>query len=283
MSVMITIRISAKPSQGIVCQGKSREDTPKPNRTAGNPASSNMATVSDEVEEVVRKDTALRVALAREILNKRAAARWIVENRDIDASFDTIYDAVEDYNPDSVGSDIPEAWEVLEGRGLQRFRKVVSLTLKRTRQSFAALGGLFDPNVFAYQDNYRIIPSRGVILLIVDEKREDEVTEIIGSEFVVDRNEDLVQITLMAGMDQDVPSEMDEETLRELLEDQESMADEQKMDGTSLAVVTMALASAGIDVSSIANGGTEQFIVIPEDQSEDACRILQELLAGPSG
>lgn len=223
-----------------------------------------MATVEEVVQTAIDQDVILQGAIARGIVNRKAVATWLKQNRSIDASLDAIYDAVDEYEPDGDGWSARMAWEALNGRAPQRFKPVTALTLDRTEGSFRSLGGLFGSDAFPYQTDYRIVPSEGAVVVIVDDKKLDAAIEAIGAEFVVDQQRDLTQIEI-------VPRHRDPTALTE-----------DSADGWVLASVAMALSSAGIDIHYAANGATGHYIVVSEDQDAEACRLLQELLINPS-
>lgn len=223
-----------------------------------------MVTAREVVETAIDQDVILQGALARGIVNRKAVATWIKQNRSIDASFDTIYDAVEKYEPDTDGWSARTAWEALKGRTPQRFKPVTALILDRTEASFQSLGNLFDPDSFPHETDYRIIPSRGAITLIVDDKEVDSAIQAVGADQVVHKQADLTQIEIL-------PQHQGPDSLAE-----------DSAEGWVLASVSMALSSAGIDVYYAANGKTGHYIVVSEDQDAQACRLLQELLIDPS-
>lgn len=218
-----------------------------------------MATVQQKVDQAIDEDIILQGAIARNVVNRRAVARWLERYRDIDAGIDAIYAAVEGYKPSVDGWEARGAWRALKGKAPQRLKPVTILILDRGPESFLELASFFDPDVFEYQESYRIIPSHAAIMLVVDEAYTDDVIDILGPH-VTKVDSDYVQTSIQPrhGSDQD-----------------------EDLDGWRLASIVMALASAGVDVRHAVSAHSEHFVVFPEDQEGVACRVFEELLINP--
>lgn len=214
-----------------------------------------MPTIKEAVHTAIDQDVFLQEGFARDILNKRAVARWLMKHRGIEGSFETAYDAVEEYEPDpELQQQLP--WTATEELRLNQTKDVHALLLKRTPESFRQLADLFEGDAFAYQETYRIIPSRGRVLVMVEPRARDAVVEAIGAPLISKEVRDLFEISIKHRTASSVGAE-------------------------AVASIVFALRGYGIEVPFVASGATEHFIVVPKAQEEQAMDIVAVLLADP--
>ncbi len=215
-----------------------------------------MPSIKEAVHTAIDQDIYLQEGLARDILNKSAAARWLIKRRGIEGSFETVCDAVEAYEPDRSHSQ-RAPWTATEELRIHQTKYVDALVVERTQGSFRSLARLFDDGSLAYQETYRIIPSRGRILIIIDSSKRDRVVEALGAEVLTKQVPDLFQIAIQP-------------------------RDGPQPGATALSSLVLALANRGVEVSYVATGATEHFLLVPKEQEGEAMDVLTSLLIDPT-
>lgn len=129
------------------------------------------------VWKVIDTDVSLKKELARDLINVRKLANYIIKTQKLDVSLDSVISAIRRYKGSAIKKDEYEsAYEMLKQAKLSIRTQMVSLNLKRTDEVKTQLGRPDKLVEYHEHDTVRVLEGSNTLTLIFDKKNEDKVT-----------------------------------------------------------------------------------------------------------
>lgn len=206
-----------------------------------------MAGAEERVQKIVRDDPFLYEALARGVLNKSGAARWIQEHRGVDAEEETIRSAIADLESEEELKSAAEVHPLLATAKLKLRPDIAAITLKRREGLKEPLVEFLGSLSLRKRETFHSAVNKEEILLILEPDRLSEAQQTFDSPFVEGTEEEV--------------SEM-----RFHVEEHSSFG--------LLGIVLEVLAVRDIDILTVDGNSTEATVFIPTSQQRRALRVV---------
>lgn len=206
-----------------------------------------MVGAEDRVREIVWEDPFLCEALARGILNKAGAARWIRTNRDVDAEEETIRSAIADLESEDDIQAVADVHPLLATAKLKLRPDIGSIRLRRREGIKEPLAHFVGALSLREGETFHSTVSKEEILLILQADRLAEAQDIFDSPLVADVDEEVTKMTFY-------------------VEDDPSFG--------LLGIVLKILVTRGIDVLSVDGNPSEATVFIPTSEERRALRLV---------
>lgn len=205
-----------------------------------------MPGVEDQVREIVETDPFLYEPLARGVLNKSAAARWILDERGVDAEHETVRAAIGDLESSEL-EPAARSHPLLATARLDVRTDLASIELERRAGIEDELGAVFDALRLSNGETFHTAVRDEEILVVVREKRVNQLRERFDPDIVDNPGDDLTGMSFTVE------------------------------DGSAtglLGVVLEVLELADVDVVLAGGAGREATVVVPTAQHRRAVRMV---------
>jgi hypothetical protein len=206
-----------------------------------------MAGVEDQVREIIETDPFLYEPLARGALNKSAAARWILENRGVDAEHETIRAAIGELEAEGKLEPAARIHPLLATAKLDVRTDLASVELERRNGIEEQLLGTLRSLALSNGETFHTAVRDEEVLVVVRAERVDELRERFDPEIVEDPGDELTGMTLTVD------------------------------DGSAhglLGIVLQVLEIADVNVLTVDGSANEVSVVVPTAQHRRAVRVV---------
>lgn len=157
-----------------------------------------MASTAEQVRRCIDEDVFLQELLARGIVNYSKLARWLQENRGLEADETNIAQAVPRNAPASGSQAMARAWASLQGSRIDHHGGLASLELDLTQSTLEALPSLMEAAEPARGGSFRILHDGRSMTLILGEDTLAQATEnLLGEEAPGETVEDLAEVKIV--------------------------------------------------------------------------------------
>lgn len=213
--------------------------------------------VTQAVHDHLDADGAAREMLARDVLNIRALARWMIEAHDWDASEEAVVSAIRRYDrgPEDQVSFGP-AREILAESHVHSRADVSSLMLPRTPEVHHGLSDLFDLIRPEQGDLLRIIETEKAVKVMVTGQNLDRVLDTMGEDRVLNQQDQLAEFRIVGPFE-----------------------GYQKTPGV-LALLATTLAVRQVNLEDSVSGAGEHLLVVNESDALRTYQALRSLCSG---
>lgn len=128
------------------------------------------------VWKVIDTDVSLKKEIARDLINVRKLAKYIIKTQKIDASLDSVISAIRRYKASAIKKEEHlSAYEMLKQAKLSIRTQMVSLELKRTDEVKTQLGRPDKLVEYQEHDTVRVLEGSNTVTLVFDKKNSDKV------------------------------------------------------------------------------------------------------------
>lgn len=205
-----------------------------------------MTDIEDRVQEIVREDPFLYEPLARGILNKSGAARWIKANRGIEGEEETIRSAIADLEKEDLAS-VTEVHPLLATARLEIRPDVGSIQLQRREGLKDQLLTFLESLRLENGEPFHPAVKEEEILLVVRDDRLEVAQEVFDSPILLDTNEELTAMTFYV---------------------------EEPSGFGLLGIVLQVLSTEELDVIMVDGDATQATVIVPTSQQREALRTV---------
>src|SRR3989338_353510 len=128
------------------------------------------------VWKVIDTDVSLKKEIARDLINARKLAKYIIKTQKLDASLDSVISAIRRYKSSAIkNEEWLSAYEMFKKAKLSIRTQMVSLELKRTDEVKTQLGRPDKLVEYQEHDTVRVLEGSNTLTLIFDKKNTDKV------------------------------------------------------------------------------------------------------------
>jgi len=128
------------------------------------------------VWKVIDTDVSLKKEIARDLINARKLAKYIIKTQKLDASLDSVISAIRRYKASAIKKEEQlSAYEMLKQAKLSIRTQMVSLELKRTDEVKTQLGRPDKLVEYQEHDTVRVLEGSNTVTLIFDRRNSDKV------------------------------------------------------------------------------------------------------------
>ncbi len=211
-----------------------------------------MPSVAKRVHAILEEDMFLLEALSRGIVKYRGLARWLVNERGIEANEETIVSALRRFDPDDPW-DLKPAKEVLAGAHVNTRSGVTALVLDRELVC-DRVEEIVSAVDIRHRERIRIVQAGDRITVVVDDRNLDDVQDVLKGGLVAETVPDLAELEVVAPADGvETPGVM--------------------------GMLFAALSVRNVSVSFVMSGYPEQLVFVPKEDLFDAYEAVEGLIA----
>jgi len=135
-----------------------------------------IANIRAFVWKVIDTDISLKRDIARDLVNVRKLANYIIKMQKLDASLDSVISAIRRYKFSAIkNEEWLSAYEMLKQAKLSIRTQMVSLELKRTDDVKTQLGRPDKLVEYQEHDTVRVLEGSNTVTLIFDKKNSDKI------------------------------------------------------------------------------------------------------------
>jgi len=146
-------------------------------------ASDSERPLSEIVKEIIERDGAIRIGLARGLVNSRALARYIQVMTHNQYSFEALVSAIRRYPIKASGSKYQEAGRLIAKLTLKN--KIVVVTVKSAPDVPLILAKFSEGIDYGRGETFRVSSGAESISVIIDSKNLDKLTAVISKREIV--------------------------------------------------------------------------------------------------
>lgn len=208
--------------------------------------------ISDEVAAHLSHDVIVQEALARGIVNRRALARWLIDNG-VPGSEEAVLSAIRRHAETGNGTRLKPAYELLSGAHLNIRSGMCVILLDKRPTVQKELPRLFEAVDYSKGEALRVIHGKRSIKVILDEMNQEPVVDMVPDHHVQEVLEGLAEVHLVADNGPlDVPG--------------------------VFGLISTTLGLAGINIVEIVCGSPEVVIVVQGQKALQAYEKLDALV-----
>ncbi len=164
-------------------------------------ASKNSTKSKENIREfvwhIINTDMSIKRDLARDILNTRSLAKYIIKTHKLESSLDAVISAIRRFNVELIAKeDNKSAYNILKQARMNIKNKMSSILVKRTDGVKTILGR--PDRIFDYQGHeiVRIIEGKEVLTLIFDRRNYEKVLSLFPKKVIIKTNKKVGMIEL---------------------------------------------------------------------------------------
>ncbi len=148
-----------------------------------------MKNINEFVWKFIDTDISLKKDLARQIVNTRKLAKYIISSQKLDASLDAVISAIRRHTSNiSKKEEIHSVHNVIRQGRISIRTKMSSLLLKRTDFVKTKLGRPDKMMDFQGHDVIRVLEGSEALTIVFDQKNFDNVKSIFPKELILEEN-----------------------------------------------------------------------------------------------
>lgn len=156
-----------------------------------------MTNIVHEVWKVLDDNPSIRREINRGLINTSALARYIIEEKKVDATLDAVISAIRRYNFDQHGDIFDNSYQMLRQTvNISTKSNLAEISLIKDDEVQQRLPKLFNIIKYVQGDVLRVTQANESIRLLIDEKNMDNVTELFPKNKIIKKETGLAEINI---------------------------------------------------------------------------------------
>jgi aspartokinase len=156
-----------------------------------------MTNIVHEVWNVIDNNPSIRKEMNRNLINISALARYIVDNKNLNASIDAVISAIRRYEIDKHDDIFDNAYKILGHTvNISTKSNLAEISLVKDDDVQQLLPKLFDIIKYIRGDVLRVTQANESIRLLIDEKNMENVLKLFPKNKIITNKKDLAEINI---------------------------------------------------------------------------------------
>lgn len=153
--------------------------------------------VREFVWKVIDTDIALKKDIARDIINTRAAASYIISRYRLKVSIDSVISAIRRYNVSPAKKQELDVYSLLRKAEIRTITKMASLSLKKNEDTTMTLGKTLPRIDFEGGEVLRILEGSKLFRIIFDKKSLNKMNDLFKKTDIIDANKNISMLEMI--------------------------------------------------------------------------------------
>jgi hypothetical protein len=157
-----------------------------------------VSNIREFVWKIIETDIAVKKDLARDLVNVRALANYILHEHKLDISLDAIISAIRRYQVQPIKKvEVGKVYNLLKAARIGTVTKIASFTLKKNEYVHQRIGKLLPEVGDTSGEIMRVIEGSKIFKLIFDQKNFEKMQAVFGKDNIVSSNRKLGMLEII--------------------------------------------------------------------------------------
>lgn len=155
-----------------------------------------MTNIVEKVWKIIDHNPSIKREMSRGLINNRALAKYIIQEKKVDATLDAVISAIRRYKLDTYDNLFENASKIIGHTVISTKSRLANIAVIKDAEIQKLLPQLFSMIHYNRGDVLRIIQADESIKILVDEKNLEKVTKLFPEEKIIKIDKNLAEINM---------------------------------------------------------------------------------------